>query len=210
VAQPVLEVFMTRGRPLAGVLVAFAVAVVGLQAGDVSRQQADSFAKKVAIINQRGVVASPRPAPARTVVSESEVNSWFTYRAQELIPKGVTEPKLTIIGNGRVMGLATVDLDAVSKERASGSTFDLWNLVGGRVPVAVTGVLQTSAGRGRFELQSATLGGVPVPKALLQQLVSYYSRTAANPEGVRLDSPFQLPARIQQIEVAPGQAVVVQ
>lgn len=200
---------MSRGRTISGVLVAIALAAAGVQAADVSRQQADSFAKKVAIIAQRGGSPS-RAAASRTVLSETEVNSWFTYRAQEHIPRGVTQPKVTIIGNGRVMGLATVDLDAVSKERSSGGTFDLWNLVGGKVPVAVTGVLETRSGRGRFDLQSATLAGVPVPKGLLQELVSYYSRTPDHPDGVRLDSPFELPAKIQQIEVGAGQAVVVQ
>lgn len=200
---------MSRGRTILGVFVAIALAAAGVQAGDVSRQQADSFSKKVAIIAQRGA-RTPRPAPTRTIVSETELNSWFTYRAQEHLPKGVTQPKVTIIGNGRVMGLATVDLDAVSKERSSGSGFDLWSLVGGKVPVAVTGVLETKSGSGRFDLQSATVGSVPVPKVLLQELVSYYSRTAEHPDGVRLDTPFELPAKIQQIEVGAGQAVVVQ
>ena len=122
---------MSRGRTFLGVFVAIALAAAGVQAGDVTRQQADSFAKKVAIITQRGTTPTPRPATARTVVSETEVNSWFTYRAQEHIPKGVTQPKVTIIGNGRVMGLATVDLEAVSKPRSNGGTFDLWNVVGG-------------------------------------------------------------------------------
>jgi hypothetical protein len=201
---------MTRRRTVFGVVLALAVALVPLFAGDVSRQQADSFAKKVAIINQRAAAPATAAASHRTLVSENEVNSWFAYRGQELIPKGVTEPKVTIIGNGRVMGVATVDLDAVSKKNASGGTFDLWKLVGGRVPVAVTGVLQTKGGRGQFDLQNATLSGVPVPKALLQELVSYYSRTADHPDGVRLDESFALPARIQQIEVGQGQAVVVQ
>ena len=202
---------MTCRRTIFGVFVAITVTLASAQAGDVSRQQADSFAKKVAIINQRGSAPPPIPASSRrTVVSESEVNSWFAYRAQDLVPKGVTDPKVTIIGNGRVMGLATVDLDAVSKQHASGGTFDLWNLLGGRVPVVVTGVLETKDGQGRFDLQSATLGSVPVPKALLQELVSYYSRSAQHPDGVRIDTPFELPARIQQIEVGQGQAVVVQ
>jgi len=201
---------MMRRRTVFGVMFAIAVALVPIYAGEVSRQQADSFVKKVAIINQRAAASTPSTAARRTVVSESEVNSWFAYRGQELIPKGVTEPKLTIIGNGRVMGVATVDLDAVSRQNASGSTFDLWKLVGGRMPISVTGVLQTKSGRGQFDLQSATLGGVPVPKALLQELLSYYSRSADRPDGVRLDAPFSLPAKIQQIEVGTGQAVVVQ
>ena len=201
---------MTRRRTVFGVVLALTVALVPVFAGDVSRQQADSFVKKVAIINQRAAAPASAAASHRTIVSENEVNSWFAYRGQELIPKGVTEPKVTIIGNGRVMGVATVDLDAVSKKNASGGTFDLWKLVGGRVPVAVTGVLQTKGGRGQFDLQNATLSGVPVPKALLQELVSYYSRTADHPDGVRLDESFALPARIQQIEVGQGQGVVVQ
>jgi len=143
-------------------------------------------------------------------VSENEVNSWFAYRGRDVIPKGVTQPKLTIIGNGRVMGVATIDLDSMSRERASGKTLDMWSLVGGQVPISVTGVLQTKGGRGQFDLQGASLGGIPVPKALLQELVSYYSRSADHPAGVRIDTPFELPAKIQQIEVGEGQAVVVQ
>src|SRR4051812_22650299 len=125
---------MTRRRTISGVILAIAVTLVTVHAVDLSRQQADSFAKKVAIINQRAAAAGPPSAARRTVVSEGEVNSWFMYRAQDLIPKGITQPKVTIIGNGRVMGLATVDLDAVSRQHSSGNTLDLWNLVGGHVP----------------------------------------------------------------------------
>jgi hypothetical protein len=45
---------------------------------------------------------------------------------------------------------------------------------------------------------------------VLQELVSYYSRTAEDPRGIDLDEPFELPAGIRQIEVGQGQAVVVQ
>jgi hypothetical protein len=200
---------MTRRHTIFGVIFAILCALAPVQAGDVSRQQADSFAKKVAIISQHGTSAS-RPPARRTTLSENEVNSWFAYRGRDVIPKGITQPKVTIIGNGRVMGLATIDLDSVSRDRASGKTLDMWNLVGGQVPLSVTGVLQTKNGRGQFDLQSASVGGIPVPKALLQELVSYYSRSADHPDGVRLDAPFELPAKIQQIEVGQGQAVVVQ
>jgi len=199
---------MTRRHTVFGVILAIIGALAAVQAADLSRQQADSFAKKVAIIGQRGT--STATAIQRTTVSENEVNSWFVYRGRDVIPKGITQPKVSIIGNGRVMGVATIDLDSVSRERASGKALDMWNLVGGQVPVSVTGVLQTKGGRGQFDVQSATVSGIPVPKALLQELVSYYSRSADHPEGVRMDAPFQLPAKIQQIEVGQGQAVVIQ
>jgi hypothetical protein len=76
--------------------------------------------------------------------------------------------------------------------------------------VTASGILHTQNGRGRFELEQAAASGVPIPKAILQDMVSYYSRTSDDPEGLRIDQPFALPARIRQIELRQGQAVVVQ
>ena len=47
------------------------------------------------------------------------------------------------------------------------------------------GCLRTQNGQGRFELQQAAVSGVPIPKSVLQELVSYYSRTAEDPGGHR-------------------------
>ena len=71
-------------------------------------------------------------------------------------------------------------------------------------------MLRTKDGRGLFELQSADISGVPVPKFLLQEIVSYYTRDEDRPSGIRLDDPFTLPASIKQIDVGQGQAIVVQ
>jgi hypothetical protein len=190
--------------------VALVLGVAGITAVAVSPQQADAFARKIAIINQQGTLA-PRSAGARrTPVSETEVNSWFAYRAQPLLPQGMSEAQVTIIGEGKVSGTATLDLEAMGKSRRSGGLIDPWALLGGRLPVTVTGVLHTQNGQGRFELQQAAVSGVPIPKTLLQELVSYYSRTSDDPAGVNLDEAFNLPAKIRQIEVGQGQAVVVQ
>jgi hypothetical protein len=173
-------------------------------------QQADAFAKKVAIISQQGTLVARTAVPRRTPVSESEVNSWFAYRARPLLPVGLTEPQITIIGDGKVSGAATVDLDAVAKTKRTGSLIDPWSLLGGRLPVTVSGMLHTQNGQARFELQQAAVSGVPIPKTILQEVVSYYSRTAEDPRGIDIDEPFGLPAGIRQIEVGQGQAVVIQ
>ena len=183
-------------------------ALATLQAADTSRPMAETFAKKVALINQH---AERSPASARrTTLTESELNSWFAFRAQPLMPTGLTQPKVTIVGNGKLMGSATVDLEAIGRERGGGGSLDVWSYLGGRLPLNVTGILHTKDGQGRFELQAADISGVPVPKTLLQELLSFYTRTAEKPQGVRLDDPFALPANIKQIEVGQGQAVVVQ
>jgi hypothetical protein len=138
------------------------------------------------------------------------VNSWFTYAAAPMLPSGVTQPQVTILGQGKVSGQAIVDLEAVAKKRSSGSVFDPWSLLGGRVPVNVTGILHTQNGIGRFEVQSAYISGIPVSPTILQELLSYYSKSPERPDGVKLDGPFPLPAKIRQIEVGQGQAVVIQ
>ena len=133
------------------------------------------------------------------------------YRAQPVLPAGVSQPQITIVGEGRLAGQATIDLDAVAKRRSSGGgAFDPLSLIGGKVPVAVTGILHTRDGQARFEVQSAEMSGIPVPVTVLQEVLTYYSRSDERPQGVRLDDVFTLPANIRQIEVGQGQAVVVQ
>ena len=149
-------------------------------------------------------------AARRTSVTEAEVNSWFTYSAASSLPTGVAAPKVTIVGNRKVIGTATVDLDAVAKSRSRGGVFDIWSLIGGQVPVTVSGLLHAQGGRARFDLQEAEVSGIPVPRRVVEELVDYYSRTPDHPEGVRLDQEFALPAGIRQIELSPGTAVVVQ
>ncbi|HEY7185444.1 MAG TPA: hypothetical protein VH436_02790 [Vicinamibacterales bacterium] len=191
-------------------LIALAPLVVLVAAPNVSPQQADAFAKKLAIISAQSTLATRAATVRRTSVSEDEVNSWFAYRAQPLLPQGMSEPQLTIVGNGRVMGTATLDLDTVAKQRRSSGILNPWNLVGGRVPVTVAGTLHTENGRGQFDVEETTVSGLPVPTSLLQELVAYYSRTPTAPQGIRLDDPFELPANIRQIEVGQGKAVVIQ
>jgi hypothetical protein len=184
--------------------------VAVLTAAALSPQHADAFAKKVAIISQQSTLVARTPLARRTAVSETELNSWFAYRSRPLLPVGMADPQITIVGDGKVNGAATVDLDAVARTRRSGSLIDPWSLLGGRLPVTVSGVLHTQNGQGRFELHQAAVSGVPIPKSILQELVSYYSRSAEDPGGIDIDEPFALPAGIRQIEVGQGQAVIVQ
>jgi hypothetical protein len=173
-----------------------------------SKRDAEQLRQKVATINSFGERKVKQTL--RTTITENEVNAYLAYDAQDQMPAGVVEPSVTILGTGRVSGRAVVDLDAVRKAKSSPSLLDPTNYLTGRLPVTASGVLSTNNGTGRFQLESATVGGVPVPKLLLQEIVSYYSRTPDKPAGIGIDDPFALPARIREIQVERGQAIIVQ
>jgi hypothetical protein len=192
-------------------LLAF-VTVATLDAGDVklSRQQADSFNTKIFQIAGLGGQIPGQNGARRTPITEAELNSWFAFHGQPLVPQGIAEPAISMVGPGKVSGRAIVDLDVVAKKRTTGGVLDPWSYIGGRMPVSVIGMLITKDGVGRFQLETAEVSGVPVPKMVLQEVVAYYTRTDDHPRGVSMDDPFELPAGIRQIEVSAGEAVVVQ
>ena len=196
-------------RARSGAIFGLILALSPLQAASVSKQQADVFSRKMEqiVVQANG---QQKAGTRSTPVTETELNSWFAYSAKPLLPAGVSDPQITMVGNGKVTGQAVVDLDAIAKKKSTGGAFDIWNLIGGKVPVNVAGVLRTKDGMGTFALERADISGVPLPKTFLQEMVSYYSRTPKNPQGVNLDDAFALPASIRQIDVGAGQAVIVQ
>lgn len=177
--------------------------------GGASKRDALTMKQKVAAITAHGERFAKQER--RTTVTESEVNSYLTYELGNDLPAGVVQPSVSALGTGRLSGRAIVDLDAVRKAGGhSTSPFDLRSYLTGHVPVTATGVLWASNGRWRFELQSASVGAVPIPKLLLQEIVAYYSKSPDKPGGVSLDDEFELPAHIREIQVERGQAIIVQ
>jgi hypothetical protein len=179
--------------------------------GRLSKEDAERFQSKLTQIVEFGN-AAPRAAAAkpRTIpVTDAEVNSYLRFMAADQIPVGIVEPLLNALGEGRVSGRAVVDLDAVRKQKQRG-WLDPIGYLSGRLPVTAAGRLITKDGKGQFQLESAEISGVTVPKAVLQELVSYYSRTPENPAGIDMDAPFELPARIREIRVGSGSSTIVQ
>jgi hypothetical protein len=195
------------------VLLGALVGLVPLAAqGRLSKEDAARFQSKLIKIVELGnaPARAAKPAQPRTTpVSDSEVNSYLRYLAADQIPVGIVEPVLNAVGEGRVTGRAVVDLDAVRKQKQRG-WLDPVGYLSGRMPVSAAGRLITKDGKGQFQLESADISGVAVPKAVLQELVSYYSRTPENPAGIDMDAPFELPARIREIRVGTGASTIVQ
>jgi hypothetical protein len=173
-----------------------------------SRQDGDRLQAKIDTI-VKNAEASP-PKPGELSIPEKEANSYLVFNLREKMPKGLTKPEITMIGDGALAARVLVDMDEVKQRRQSRSLIDPLNYLSGQVPLNARGILRTREGRGQLYLRSAEIGGVPLPKPLLQELVSFFSRTPQNPNGFDIDAPFDLPSKIREISVRSGESVVIQ
>jgi hypothetical protein len=200
---------VTRALRIVAIATLSTTVVLDAQA-PLSKTDATKFQAKLAQIEANGARPRKPKAPARsTQVSDAEVNAYFKFLAGDQVPVGIVDPMLHAAGSGRVTGRAVVDLDAVRTQKKRAWTDPLAYLMG-KLPVTAAGTLTTEGGVGRFQLESAEISGVTIPKSLLQELLSYYSKTKDNPAGINMDDPFQLPAAIQEIRIGQGVATIVQ
>jgi hypothetical protein len=178
---------------------------------DPTRTDATSMQRKLAAIVARGEVKAPAHAmPVRTSFTDREVNAYFKVFGPDVMPDGVVDPQLVIDEGGRVRARALVDLQAAVKPQQRTWLDPLAWVPPGKLEMIAAGTLLAADGTGRLSVDTASIGGVAISKSLLQQLVSYYSRSAEQPQGFNLDQPFALPANIRTVETRRGAATVVQ
>lgn len=197
-------------------VVALAV-VVSIRAAalgqELTRSEAESMGRKLDAIVERGNAApAAKPAsvkPVSTSFTEREVNAFFKYMGPAFMPTGIQNTQLGILADGNVTGQAIVDLNAI-RTAAQRGWLDPLAYVAGSMEVRVAGRLLASNGKGVFQFQAASVGGVPISKSVLQELVSFYTKTPEQPNGVNLDEPFDLPSNIRSVQTKVGAATVVQ
>jgi hypothetical protein len=209
-----------RSEVLAGLSLAAVLALVLPLAAQtrLTKQDADRFQSKLVRINgfanqpqARASVngAAVAAASQTTQLTDTEVNAYLHFHLRDQVPAGVVDPSLSALGEGRVRGAAVIDLDAVRKQKQRAWT-DPMSYMTGKLPLTASGLLITQNGVGRFQLEAAEISGISIPKSLVQELLSYYSKSPENPSGISMDDPFELPARIKEIRVGKGEAMVVQ
>ena len=183
-------------------------AISGTAALQLSREQGNNLERKIDEINKNAATDPVRPK--RTPMSELEVNSYLVFIIKNKIPRGLANPEIRIVGGGQLAGRVFVDIDEFKRHRGSGGFMDPLGYISGQVPLTARGLLRTREGKGQFQLGSAEIFGVPLPKPIVQELVGFFSRTPGNPNGFNMDAPFNLPAKIREVAVDQGEAVVVQ
>jgi len=185
-----------------------APAIVTLAATPISREQGDSLARKIDEINKNAATQPVRQK--RTPMTDAEVNSYLAYNVKDKIPRGLANPEIRMGGDGQLAGRVFVDMDEFKRGRSSDSIMDPLSYISGQVPLTARGVLRARDGKGQFQLISAEIHGVPLPKPIVQELVGFFSRTRETPNGIDVDAPFNLPAKIREVLVNQGEAVMVQ
>ena len=185
---------------MAGALV-FAADVLTPQLGN-------AFAKKVVVVQEHADAGVKKPLS--TTFTQAETNSYLKFNAGDLLPTGMTQPMVTLIGAGRLSGEAVIDLDIVRQKSSSGGWLDPTSYLTGKLPVTASGRVITGDGKARFEVERAEISGVPIPRSFLAQMVNFFTRTADNPRGSSIDDTFEMPAKIRRLDVEPGRFTVHQ
>jgi hypothetical protein len=190
------------------IVLTLSAAVSVTAALEISKEQGNRLERKIDEIAKN---ASAEPVRSKkTLMSESEVNSYLNFNVKEKIPRGLSHPQISGLGNGNLAGRVFIDLDEFKRQRGSGGIMDPLNYISGQVPLTARGVLRARDGKGQFELISAEIHRIPIPKPLVQELVTFFSRTQETPRGINIDEPFNLPAKIREVIVNQGEAVVTQ
>ena len=188
-------------RALAGALLV--VASLHAAGAPPTKREAALFQQKIEILRKH-------EAKRRTVITENELAAYFLFDAVKDLPVGLIDPSIKVLGPNRLSGRVVADLDAVRKASPPRSLLDPKNLLIGRVPLSATAVFSSKDGMGKFVLESAKLGNLPLPKLLLDEIASYYTRSDAKPAGYTTEDPWPLPAGIREVRITPGQAVILQ
>ena len=136
-------------------------------------------------------------------MTEREVNAFLRTHASESLPQGVIDPLVTILADGHLTARAMVDLDEVRNSKERG-TFSPWTILRGRVPVEASGLLRTENGVGAFTLEARRLAACPCPRRCCRSWSATTRRARASRQGINIDAPFDLPARIREIQHDEG------
>ena len=177
---------------------------------ELNRSEAESMSRKLDAIVERGnATPEPKAKPLTTSFTEREVNAFFKFMGPLFMPTGVTGTQLTIGSDGHVQSRAVVDLNAIRQAQPRGWLDPLAYLTGS-MEVRASGRVRGANGKGVFQFESAYIAGVPVSKSVLQELVTFYTRSPELPKGFNLDEPFDLPSNIRSVQTRVGAATVVQ
>ena len=146
-------------------------------------------------------------AAAAHDVHRARDNAYLALEGPEFLPPGIAMPR-TARRRGRVQASAIVDLDAVRRSRER-SLFDPLAYLTGAVEVVAAGSVEGSEGEGLIRYESATVGGVAVPKGSRRSCCGSIPDAGAAAR-LRVRRAVRLARRLRAVSVERGSVTVTQ
>lgn len=140
-------------------------------------------------------------------LSSGELNSYVQTELETIAPVGVRNPKVELIGGNQATGRALIDFVKLRSAQGKPPNFFIRTLLEGEHEVAVTTRIRSGGGTATVDLQRVEVAGIPIEGRALDYVIQNY--LLPKYPDVKIGQPFQLPARVDRIEVTPGAAHVV-
>ena len=137
---------------------------------------------------------------ARMDISEAELESYVMVYLRKDIPIQIESVRAHL-----TPGVVAADTRLTIPAGTTGNTL-VDALVTGTHNLLISGKLTAAKGEGKFDLQSLSVDGIPVPNILIDALLRKYAKPKY--PDVDLKEPFDLPWGIQSIDVGQGKATV--
>ncbi len=173
----------------------------GVTFDEVSPEAAESLRLKIVdIITADETPSRASDAAATVEAGEIELESFVLFAMEDEIPARVDLVDVEID-----RGLVSAETQLTFANETSGNPLlDL--LIGGTHSFFVQGRLEAKGGRGKFDLRSVRVDGIPVPTLIIEALVDRYV-TPKYPK-VDLSKPFLVPWGIEEIILTSNLATI--
>ena len=173
-----------------------------------SQVEAQSMVAKLAVLEKRAKLAKP-PRKTPMSVSQGEVNSYVNLTRGGEMPKGLSDV-IVRFERDRLVARGLLDLEQLRGRAALPEGLDgLLGFLSGKVPVEATGRLRmVEDGVGSFAIDDAHVATFPVSGTVIQQLAVWATKSAENPRGFDITSPFRLPYALKRVRLEPGRALL--
>jgi hypothetical protein len=175
-----------------------------------SWDESDNLARKVLDFERRLRGMERKRAgsmPAAVSLSQGELNSYLNLGLGAKLPKGLTGLHFDL-NPAQIRATGRVDLEQLKRQLPEQPRWSPLGLLSGDLPIEVVGRMKSDAGFGSFEIEEVRLGPMILPPALVQQLIASATKTARQPDGFDIRSPFRLPYGLKRVRVQLGRLLL--
>lgn len=146
-----------------------------------------------------------KSSPQTFTVTEKELNAYINYRLKVEEQKTIKSMVVNLNDRNAIFVTSLVDFNQIKVPADSGAAF-VMRLLSGTQTVKVNGTLNTSRGKGTFQLDRAELNGMSLPPALVNRLIKMFGEKQTPPFDPT--KPFDLPYGVQEVEIHKGYAKI--